>query len=96
MKTNSEVEEIGKGLADQYTRSLWEMHNLALEQAAMAAERVPVSDRNPALVRNEIIDRIRALAVELPPAPNESVAGSDKEQTTLGPDGPVRSRGNTP
>lgn len=48
----------------------------ALEAAALLAERVPVSDRNPALVRNEIVDKIRALKG----APSESNSTETKEK----------------
>jgi hypothetical protein len=40
-----------------------EATDLALEVAAGVAESVPVADRNPALVRNEIADKIRALKI---------------------------------
>lgn len=61
---NATERKLMAGILDEAGRDLWDK---CVELCAKAAETVPVSDRNPAHVRNKIADRIRQLAFSVTP-----------------------------
>lgn len=63
---NQAARDLFASVLDEAGRDLWDK---CVELCAKAAESVPVADRNPALVRNEIADLIRKLSFATTPGP---------------------------